>query len=94
MTKTKTKTDMIIRADGSPIIAVAPKQSVYSLEELHEHTNSEWITVTRAPFYPGMVIVLDDEGLLNRKPYNDRASQIAGVRIVGDVLVCRLRHVN
>lgn len=88
------KTDMIIKADGSPIIAVAPKQRVYSLEELHEHTQSAWITIIRARFYPGMIIVLDDEGLLNHKDYNDRASQIAGIPLVGDVLVCRSEHVD
>ncbi len=87
--------DVILRADGSDPVSVAPKNARkgYSLAELYEHTASGMIEIVPTRI-AGLILVCDEEGQLNEKPVNFRASFLAGQPIVGDVLVCSDSHVK
>ena len=87
--------DVILRADGSDPVSVTPSNARkgYSLAELYEHTASEMVEIVQTRD-AGLILVCDEEGLLNKKPLNVRASFLAGQPIVGDVLVCSDSHVK
>lgn len=87
------KADALLMADG-PKSEVWPRSTEegYSLRELYEHTRSEIVQIIRLP--DGWILVVDEEGLLNRKPVNLYASMLAGQTIVGDALLCRESHVQ
>lgn len=74
--------------------AVSPEDASkgYTLEELCRLLGCEMIEIISAPH--GMILVVDEEGLLNRKPLNVAASGLAGQPIVGDVLYCAAHHVR
>lgn len=76
-----------ITTDGR-ITTVAPRDPAYgySLEELYAHTGAECIEVVY--LRDGRIMVVDEEGYLNRKGVNAIATRMAGYPIVGDVLVC------
>lgn len=87
--------DVILRADGSGPVSVAPKSARkgYSLAELYEHTASSIVEIVPTRI-AGLILVCDEEGQINRKSLNVRASFLAGQPIVGDVLVCNDSHVK
>ena len=40
------------------------------------------------------IMVVNEEGLIKRLPYNYKASKIAGKNIVGDVIICDVNEIN
>jgi hypothetical protein len=88
--------DIIISAsaitDTSRVVAPANARKGYALEELYRLVGCEMVEIIPAP--NGMILVVDEEGLHNRKPLNVAASRIAGRRIVGDALYCAAHHVR
>ncbi len=40
------------------------------------------------------IMVVNEEGLIKRLPYNHKASKLAGKDIVGDVIVCNVNEIN
>ena len=40
------------------------------------------------------IMVVNEEGLIERLPYNHKASKLAGKDIVGDVIVCNVNEIN
>ena len=87
--------DVILRADGSDPVGVSPKNARkgYELNELYAHTASSLVEIVPTRI-AGLILVCDEEGQINRKPLNVRASFLAGQPIVGDVLVCNDSHVK
>lgn len=74
--------------------AVSPEDASkgYTLEELYKLVGCEMVEII--PLGDGMILVVDEEGRLNRKPLNVAASGLAGQPIVGDVLYCAAHHVR
>jgi hypothetical protein len=46
--------------------------------------------------YPkaGKVLIVNEEGLLNQLPINDKASEVYGHPLVGDVIDCSVNELN
>lgn len=59
----------------------------FTLAELRALTGSAWIEILPGPL-PGTVAVVDEEGALRERPYNETASVILRRTIVGDALIC------
>lgn len=81
--------DMIIKTTGETI--TFPHKKFYELEELQEIVGG-YIELVYLP-YDG-VMVVNEEGLLLNLPYNPKASIYAKRPIVGDVLVCKRKHLK
>lgn len=65
--------------------------SDYSLEELQAVVKGN-IELVHLPF--NMLMVVNEEGALNRSDINIKASLIANTIIYGDVLVCKAEEVK
>lgn len=63
----------------------------YSLTDLQSFVGG-YIEIVRLS--EDKIMVVNEEGLLHRLPYNYRASHIVGAPIVGDVLVCKRDEVK
>lgn len=81
--------DKIIKATGETI--TFPHKKCYELEELQKIVGG-YIELVNLP-YDG-VMVVNEEGLLYNLPYNLKASNYANRPIVGDVLVCKRKHLK
>lgn len=57
----------------------------YELDELHKAVGG-YIQIVYTRF--GNMMVVDEEGLIKEKPFNIAASEIAGIDIVGDAVLC------
>lgn len=86
--------DTVLRADGTNV-EVVPRNARkgYTLEELYALTSSQYIEIVRCRV-PGAILVCDEEGVLNSRPLNRAASELAGQPIVGDVLLCASSRVK
>ena len=88
------KNNSILKADGQTVPFAAPSQARkgYPLEALKGAIGGGWIEIVRIP--KGMILVIDEEGLLKGMPFNRAASQLAGQPIVGDALLCSASDVK
>ena len=81
----------LIKTDGS-VTDVAPKNGKdFKLDELRELIGCEYIEIVRVPLTHGKILIVDEEGKLNGKEFNERATVIYGNildYIVGDALMC------
>lgn len=59
----------------------------FSLAEMRALTGAQWIEMIPGPL-PGTVAIVDEEGALRDRPYNETASVILRRTIVGDALIC------
>lgn len=70
-------------------------QEGYNLKELYKLTESDIIEIVRLHGRnEGQILVIDEEGLLDGKAPNMKASVLAGQPIMGKVLVCKDEHVK
>lgn len=80
----------IIKANGLMQYVEPKNGSNFQLEELQEIVGG-YIEVIYLNGNGGRLMVCNEEGKLNRLPYNEKATELYGHRrdyIVGDVLVC------
>lgn len=85
---TKTKTHQVgrrIAPDGTET-TVQPGKRDFSLEELQAHVGG-YIERVNVPGIGHATFYADEDGLSKGLPENPRASEIAGQRIVGPVLI-------
>ncbi len=68
------------------ITLFAPNTWPPTLEDLQTAVGGH-IEYVPVPALPGLVMAVDEDGLLKRKPFNLYASEIAGRKIVGDVIL-------
>lgn len=61
--------------------------TAFALDELRALTGAQWIEMIPGPL-PGTVAIVDEEGTLRDRPYNETASVILRRTIVGDALIC------
>lgn len=81
--------DMIIKTTGETI--TFPYKKFYELEELQEIVGG-YIELVYLP--NDEIMVVNEEGLLYNLPYNPKASNYANRPIVGDVLICKRKHLK
>jgi len=75
---------LLIKANGERF-TISPKNGEdFKLNELQELVGG-YIEIIQ--MY-GHIMVVDEEGLLKKKPYNAVASSISGRPLVGDVVFC------
>lgn len=87
--------DYILRTTGdSEKVSPQNPSGGYSLEELYRHTGSHTVEIVLVPGMSGMILVVDEEGLLEDRELNPLASFLTGRTIVGDVLLCRDENVQ
>ena len=77
---------IILRANGKreDIIPKGENETL-TLEQMQEVVG--YVEVIKVP-YSQNVMLIDEEGLLNKKPINEQASKLAQRPIVGDVILC------
>ena len=89
----------VYRVNGN-VDDVQPKNGkTYELEELYEMLGCQWIELV---YLSDGIMVIDEEGKLNGKQYNEKANAIAtmdhaicyGDYIVGDALVCENNEIR
>lgn len=82
-----------IKANGKETI-VSPKNGTdFSLNELKEFIGGGYIEIV--DISPMLYMVVDEEGLLKRLPYNATASSFYPYSdIVGDVLICKKSEIK
>lgn len=82
----------LYKADGSKAVEIQPANgSDFQLEELQEAVGG-YIEIINLD--NGMILVVDEEGLLKHKPMNLKASFLAGCGIVGDAVYCKSEEVK
>jgi len=88
-----TMQDTIIKADGT-VTSTSPTNTRkgYDLNTLQGIVGG-YIEIVHTRI-PGVILVINEEGLLKDLPLNLAASQCAGQPIVGDVLLCADSHVK
>jgi len=81
-----TKTpDTLVTAEGTMrAIAPANPQKGYTLDEIQDLVGGY---VVFLPLGEGLVLLVDEEGLMKGKTFNPYASALAGQPIVGDVAI-------
>ncbi len=88
---------IIIKISGEIINNIEPKNGkTFSLEELQKAVNGyiQIISISKGK-YAGKLMVVDEEGLLKPNPQlNEKASQIAGQPIVGQVIIIDKNHIE
>lgn len=88
-----TMQDTIIKADGTvTFTSPANPRKGYDLTALQGIVGG-YIEIVRTRI-PGVILVINEEGLLMDLPLNLAATQYAGQPIVGDVLLCSDNHVK
>jgi hypothetical protein len=80
----------VIKADGT-VTEVKPKNGTdFDLQEVYDHTECDFVQVVASK--DDKLIILDEEGKMKSKPFNQKATQeyIYGNQdpIVGTVLIC------
>ena len=79
-----------IKADGS-IKDVAPQNGTdYKLEELRNYVGGHIKVIPLGNRY----VVYNKEWCLLKLYYNHKASEITGIPLVGDVLICRVDEIK
>jgi len=73
-----------IKVDGTVIPVIPEKGARFSLKELQDMVGGY---VERLGLPKRAVMILNEEGIPKGLPFNEKASQIAGREIVGDVVV-------
>lgn len=81
--------DTIIKATGETI--TFPHKRFYELEELQKIVGGY---IELVYLLNDEVMVVNEEGLLYNLPYNVKASNYANRPIVGDVLICKRKHLK
>lgn len=74
----------LIKANGEKITITPKNGEDFKLDELQSLVGGYIEIVTMY----GHIMVVDEEGLLKHKPYNNVASVISGRPLVGDVVFC------
>ena len=84
--------DTIYKADGSSL-PTEPKDPAtgYELEELQKIVGG---SIELVQMGDGNVMVVDEDGLMKRRPKNYNATFLAGRNICGDVLVCASKAIK
>lgn len=88
----------LIKTDGSEM-EVKPKNGRdFTLEELRTVIGCSWVEIVRLHDGSGSFFVVDEEGKLNGKDYNEKATVMYGCMpfdyIVGDALLCKKGEVR
>ena len=88
----------LIKVDGS-VTEVTPRNGRdFTLDELRAHVGCEWIEIVRLPGGSGDFLVVDEEGKLNGKARNEKATKMYGRMpfdyIVGNALHCKKGEVR
>lgn len=88
----------LIKTDGT-VTEVVPKNGKdFTLEELQALIGCDWIEIVRMPGSDGSFMVVDEEGKLNGKELNEKATKMYGRMpydyIVGDALLCKRGEVR
>lgn len=74
------------------ICNISPKNGHhFSLEELHEMIGG-YIEIVHIG--NGVIVVVDEEGILKERVYNHLASDVCGRFLVGNVLLCRAKQIR
>jgi hypothetical protein len=82
----------IIKANNDRIPTKPSNGEFFTLEELKEIVGG-WVEVVR--LQDDRVMIVNEEGLNDRLPYNAGASELYPFNpIVGDVLVCESRYIQ
>lgn len=77
---------MLLRTDGTTQTLEMPASLTRAERlKLMQDTVGGWIEVVRLP--DGKLLVVDEEGKLRDKPYNEAATAIAAPRLTGDFIV-------
>ena len=79
------------RISGSEYLDCIPGPKGYTLEALQAAVGGliELVYITN-----GLVMVVNEEGLVHGLPFNFTASLIAGYQIVGNVVICKSEDIN
>lgn len=88
----------LIKVDGT-VTEVKPKNGRdFTLEELRELVGCEWIEIVRLLGNGDSFLVVDEEGKLNGKERNEKATRMYGRMpfdyIVGNALLCKRGEVK
>jgi hypothetical protein len=89
----KRKPSLWIKASGE-LVDVFPKGDKWALEEMQEKVGGYIELVGRTNMSPGRMMFVNEDGLLLGLHENNRASLMAGRRIVGDVLIVNANEVE
>jgi len=90
---------LIIKSDGTEIESVPANGTDYSLKELQEIVEG-YIEVVRLKHELYDMMIINEEGKLNRLPVNLKATRIFKSTqqtfdyIVGNVLLCKSKHIK
>jgi hypothetical protein len=84
--------DKLLRANGTETQVNPTNGTNYTLEELQGFVGG-YVEIVRIP-YPGMIMVVNEEGHLKGLTHNSISSFIAGQPIVGNALVCATGRVK
>jgi hypothetical protein len=87
-TKTRRTSTLIFTNGGATPAAPKNARKGYTLDELYMLIGCEMVKVVPVRSMPGMILVVDEEGMLSDKAPNFTASMLAGCSIVGDALLC------
>jgi len=82
---------ILLKANGSRI-EVEPKNGKhFTLEEVYKLIDTDQVELI-ATKNKGLVMLVDEDGKMKKKPYNVKATSMANVRgmdyVVGDVVIC------
>lgn len=89
----KKKASLLIRSDGTEA-EVSPRAAVWSLGEMQGHVGGFIELVLHTKLATGMVMFVNEDGRMRGLPPNRKASMLADVPIVGDVLIVPVEQVE
>lgn len=81
----------VIKADGTTIVVEPKNGTDFELHEMYELIGCDIIEFVRVG---EKWLVVDEEGIMNRKPLNSEASKMAGMTILGDALLCNINQIK
>jgi len=84
--KTERRASLLLRADGTSE-EVYPKGAKWTLDELQAHVGGFIEPVSRTSLPSDQILLVNEEGLLERLLPNRHASLVAQRPIVGDALI-------
>jgi hypothetical protein len=80
-----------IKTDGTIETVPQLEGGTFTLQELQDFVGGY---IELVQLGNGTVMVVNEEGLLNKLPFNVNASRLASMNIVGDVLVCNASMID
>lgn len=86
------ETPVILHVNGS-VSEFRPKGKDFTLGELQKAVGG-LIEIVSVPPWNDVVLIVDEEGQLKRKRCNELASEIAGLYIVGDVILMERKNLK